>query len=83
MAADVFVLQSVVKQVQYFVNTVTLNIEQIFDCVDIVLVPFQLEPFATSHVQLNFAFLLRFKHVAIEQIIDLFVVELQEGDVDS
>ena len=84
MTTHCLVLDTIVEKVQDFVDAFTLHIEKVLYCVHIVLVPLELEAFVTPHhVEHHLALLCRFEHVTIQQIVDLFVVQLQERYIDG
>ena len=61
------------------IDALTLDVEQVFYSVYIVLVPFQFQAFFTTHhVEDHLACLSRLEHVTIEQVINLLVVELHK-----
>lgn len=67
MTAHGLILDTVVVQVQDFIDTLAFNIHQVFHRVDIVLVPLELEALITPHVvEQKLALFLRLKHVSVE-----------------
>jgi len=66
MATDRFVLKTIMEQVKDFINTFALDVKEIFDCVNIILVPFKFQAFITSHFELDLAFFLRLEHITIQ-----------------
>ena len=67
MAAHRFVLNAVVIEVQDFVDILTLHIHQVLHCVDIVLIPLQLETFfAPVDIEKQLALFARLEHVTIQ-----------------
>ena len=72
------------KQVQDLIDTLTLNVQQVLNRVDIVLIPFEFETFvATDQFENRLSLLGRLKHIPVQQVVDFLVVELEEGDIDG
>ena len=77
MTSHCLVLDTVVEKMKDFVDAFTLYIEKVLHCVHVVLVPFELEAFITPHhVENHLTLLGRFEHVTIQQVVNLFVVQL-------
>ena len=82
MATNSLVLNTIMEQVKNFIDALTFDIQQIFHGVNVILIPLELQSLVPSHhIENHLALLLWFEHVSVEQVIDFFVVKLQEGDI--
>ena len=71
------------EQVEHLVDAFALDRHQVLHSVHVVLVPLELEAFLPSHqLEAHLALLLRLKHLLVQQVVNFFVIELHEGDID-
>ena len=83
VTAHRLILKSVVEQMQHLVDTFALDCHKILNRVDIILVPLEFKAFLSTHqLVAHLACLLRFKHLLVQQVVNLLVIELHEGDID-
>ena len=68
---------------EHLVDAFALDCHQVLHRVDIVLVPLELEAFLPAHqLEAHLALLLRLEHLLVQQVVNFFVIELHEGDID-
>lgn len=66
-----------------FIDTLALDCHQVLHSVNIVLVPLELETFFTSHkFKVLFTLFFRLEHLSIEQVVNLLVIKLHEGEIN-
>ena len=75
------------EEVKNFIYALALDIQQILDRVDVVLVPLEFQSFFPSieskaHGALGLSSFDWLEHLSVKQVIDFFVVELQEGNLN-